>query len=194
MTYLYEALNTPARLYIKQCPHCGLKYFGKTAHENIKHYTGSGKRWLSHLKKHKVKPLHLWNSNWYHDTSITKFAVRFSKMNKIVESARWANYVEENGLDGGDTFSGKKHSKETRAKMSLKAKEDHLLNPRTHKEETKRKISKTQMGKKQPESQKRKVSAALTGLVRQEYTCPHCNKVGRGGNMMRYHFDNCKRK
>lgn len=25
-----------------------------------------------------------------------------------------------------------------------------------------------------------------------EYTCPHCNYTGRGGNMKRYHFDNCK--
>ena len=29
-TYLFESLKTPARLYIKQCPHCGLKYFGMT--------------------------------------------------------------------------------------------------------------------------------------------------------------------
>jgi hypothetical protein len=194
MTYLYEELKAPTRLYIKQCPHCGLKYFGKTVYENIEQYTGSGKRWLSHLKKHKVKPLHLWNSDWYYNTSIARFAIRFSKMNKIVENNQWANYVEEDGLDGGDTFSGKTHSEETRAKMSLKAKEDHLRNPRVHREETKRKISKTQIGKKQPESQKRKVSAALTGLVRPEYTCPHCNRVGRGGNMIRYHFDNCKRK
>jgi len=25
-------------------------------------------------------------------------------------------------------------------------------------------------------------------------TCPHCQKSGRGGNMKRYHFDNCKKK
>ncbi len=25
-----------------------------------------------------------------------------------------------------------------------------------------------------------------------ERTCPHCNKIGRGGNMKRYHFENCK--
>ncbi len=27
-----------------------------------------------------------------------------------------------------------------------------------------------------------------------ELTCPHCNKVGLGGAMKRYHFDNCKLK
>ena len=27
-----------------------------------------------------------------------------------------------------------------------------------------------------------------------ERTCPHCGKTGRGGNMKRYHFENCKPK
>ncbi len=27
-----------------------------------------------------------------------------------------------------------------------------------------------------------------------EVECPHCGLVGRGGNMTRHHFDNCKRK
>lgn len=25
-----------------------------------------------------------------------------------------------------------------------------------------------------------------------QYTCPHCDKIGKGPNMKRYHFDNCK--
>jgi hypothetical protein len=27
-----------------------------------------------------------------------------------------------------------------------------------------------------------------------EKSCPHCGTIGRGGNMLRYHFDNCKQK
>ena len=27
---------------------------------------------------------------------------------------------------------------------------------------------------------------------RKTRTCPHCGKTGRGGNMTRYHFDNCE--
>ena len=30
--------------------------------------------------------------------------------------------------------------------------------------------------------------------VYKKATCPHCNKEGAGGNMTRYHFDNCKLK
>lgn len=106
MNYLYESIQ-PTRLYIKQCPHCGLKYFGKTTLEDVKTYRGSGTKWNNHLDCHSVEPIHLWNSDWYHDTSISRFALRFSRMNSIVSSKQWANLKEENGLDGGwDHYNG----------------------------------------------------------------------------------------
>lgn len=107
MKYLYEALDKPARLYIKQCPHCGLKYFGKTVVENIEQYQGSGARWRRHLEKHRVEPVHLWNSDWYYDKSISRFALKFSRINQIVESTKWANLAEENGINGGNVLLSK---------------------------------------------------------------------------------------
>jgi SOS response regulatory protein OraA/RecX len=101
MKYLYKALPKPARLYIKQCPHCGLKYFGKSERENIHEYKGSGVRWSRHLAKHNVEPVHLWNSDWYYDTSISRFATKFSNINKVVERDQWANLAIENGFSGG---------------------------------------------------------------------------------------------
>lgn len=98
---IYERLNKPSRLYIKECPHCGLKYFGKSIVENIEEYTGSGIYWKSHLSKHKVKPTHLWHSDWYVDESIVRFATKFSYINNIVESKSWANLAIENGTAGG---------------------------------------------------------------------------------------------
>ena len=100
MDYLYESIQ-PTRLYIKQCPHCGLKYFGKTSLDNIEDYHGSGTKWINHLNHHGVEPVHLWNSDWYSNTSISRFALKFSRLNKIVSSKQWANLKEENGLDGG---------------------------------------------------------------------------------------------
>ena len=38
-----------------------------------------------------------------------------------------------------------------------------------------------------------RLSIACKG-VRAIVTCPHCKKQGGGGNMRRYHFDNCKAK
>lgn len=29
-------------------------------------------------------------------------------------------------------------------------------------------------------------------MNKKEYTCPHCQKIGKGPGMKRYHFDNCK--
>jgi hypothetical protein len=101
MTYLYKELLAPTRLYIKQCPHCGLKYFGKSKSKDIEKYSGSGTNWTKHLTEYNVMPTHLWNSDWYYDTSITRFALKFSRINKIVSSNKWANIIEENGLDGG---------------------------------------------------------------------------------------------
>lgn len=101
MNYLYEELLAPVRLYIKRCSHCDLKYFGKTNSKEIEKYPGSGLRWTRHLNKHNAVSLHLWNSDWYYDTSIRRFALKFSAINKIVESNLWANQIPENGLDGG---------------------------------------------------------------------------------------------
>ena len=111
MTYLYEGLVAPTRLYIKQCPHCGLKYFGKSVKSDIEQYEGSGKVWQRHLKKHNVKPNHLWHSDWYYDTSIIRFATKFSNVNRIVESTEWANLIPENGVAGGDTSKHIDYSK-----------------------------------------------------------------------------------
>ena len=36
--------------------------------------------------------------------------------------------------------------------------------------------------------------SANTGVKMKHKICPHCGKEGRGGNMTRYHFDNCKYK
>ena len=102
---IYTPLVRPTRLYIKQCPHCGLKYFGKSVREDIEKYNGSGVRWNNHLKKHNITPETLWISDWYYDTSITRFAIKFSNLNKIVESNEWANLIEENGINGGDMSS-----------------------------------------------------------------------------------------
>ena len=39
---------------------------------------------------------------------------------------------------------------------------------------------------------KQKMFDAAKGRIYKLVTCPHCGLVGKGGNMTRYHFDNCK--
>jgi hypothetical protein len=60
------------------------------------------------------------------------------------------------------------------------------------------KVSKTRLERglgREPksESHKAKISEALKGIPKPEYTCPHCGKTGKGAsNMQRWHFENCK--
>lgn len=103
-------------LYIKTHLKTGLKYFGKTTKKDPHKYKGSGKYWLSHLKKHgcfiKTKIV----AQFHDEVECKKFALNFSIKNNIVESKEWANLRMENGFDGapiGNTFS-----KETLKKMS----------------------------------------------------------------------------
>ena len=51
--------------------------------------------------------------------------------------------------------------------------------------------NKRRTGKKRPDH-----SAWMTGRTWTclERTCEHCGTTGRGGNMLRYHFENCKQK
>jgi Putative endonuclease segE, GIY-YIG domain/NUMOD3 motif len=105
------------------------------------------------------------------------------------------------------TFLGKTHTEETRTKISnsnkgkatgeknamfgipcyYKMSEEELAS-------WKENISKAGKGRKFSEEHKSKIGAAHKGKQKIESTCPHCNKTGRGGNMKRYHFDNCKLK
>lgn len=44
------------------------------------------------------------------------------------------------------------------------------------------------------EKTRQKLSDAAKSIKRPEITCPHCNKIGTGIGMYRWHFDNCKFK
>ena len=90
-------------LYVKQCSHCGLKYFGKTVKDYEK-YKGSGHHWLRHIKLHglnNVETVDVWTFEDQDDAS--KFALDFSNKNKIVESTEWANLIPEDGRDGNSS-------------------------------------------------------------------------------------------
>jgi len=61
-----------------------------------------------------------------------------------------------------------------------------------HSTQTKNKMSKSHKGKTHTDESKRKISKAKTGMRQKNITCPHCNKVGGIANMKRYHLNNCK--
>jgi hypothetical protein len=114
--------------------------------------------------------------------------------------------ILRNLTNGGEGASGYIKSEETKQKISesvsahmksdeTRRKISESLKGRKRTEETKQKISESLKGGKHSEETKRKIGEASRNIkkVYREFTCPHCNYTGRGGNMKRYHFDNCKR-
>jgi hypothetical protein len=92
---------------------------------------------------------------------------------------------------------GKVASEETRKKQS-ELKLGKKRKPFT--EQTRDKIRQAKLGSNNPsygktpsEETKEKLRRANQGK-KETFTCPHCSKVGSGGSMTRWHFDNCKSK
>ena len=92
---------------------------------------------------------------------------------------------------------GKIASEETRKKQS-ESKLGKKRKPFT--EQTRDKIRQAKLGSNNPsygktpsEETREKLRQANQGK-KETFTCPHCGKVGSGGSMARWHFDNCKSK
>lgn len=185
-------------LYVKKCNHCNLKYFGMTR-RNPFTYRGSGSYWLAHNKKHKtsIETLSVWGFD--NQEGCTDFALRFSYDNDIVESKDWANLVAEDGFNGGhhgavlgprpqevkDKISksntGKKHSEETKKRLSELAKNRIVSDEtrvklgtwkegrrsgrlgKTNSEESNKSRSEKLRGRKVSDEQKKAISEANSG-------------------------------
>jgi hypothetical protein len=172
----------PTYLYIKTHNVTGLKYFGKTTGDPYRYY-GSGRYWISHLKKHGYNVSTDVIGLFYNKEECVKKALEFSEKNKIVESKEWANLIVENGLDGG--FTGhrkyKPMSEETKRKMSIARKGRTPwnkglkgiahLNPGNRKptrKETKEKIRKARARQIFTQETREKMSKARKGKPRPE--------------------------
>ena len=79
--------------------------------------------------------------------------------------------------------TGKKHSEETKKKISISS-----INRSS--KEYRDNMSKSCIGKRYSEETKKKMSISRLNLPRVQ--CPHCTKTGLYSNMVRWHFNNCK--
>ena len=189
-------------LYIKQHAITGKLYFGKTTKTNIHSYLGSGKYWSRHISKHgKEHVITLWCQLYETPFDLVADALSISKSLDIINNKSWLNMKFEDGLDGGfrgektcHPFYGKKHSTETKLKISKSGKSARFgkINPfygKKHSTETKLKMSANNAGKNNPNYG----AKPFENIV--PIKCPHCEMASKNrGNMNRYHFDNCKFK
>jgi len=144
----------PTYLYIKQHSVTKLKYFGKTTKSDPVSYLGSGKHWVSHIKKHGVEHVvTLWHQLFTDEKELIDYASKFSQDNNIVSSSEWANLREENGLDGGGWPIGYKHKEESNEINRQKAIQRHKEGRYDYE-----KLRQSRIGFKQPQSQKDAVS------------------------------------
>jgi len=88
------------RLMIKTHTITGLKYLCVTTRENFHRYSGSGVEWKKHLIQHGRK----WTTELLFESNdieeFSKVCINRSIEYDIVNSARWANSIVENG--GGE--------------------------------------------------------------------------------------------
>ncbi len=88
-------------LYKKTHNITGLNYLGKTTQDPFK-YSGSGKYWRNHLKKHGNDITTVILKECQDPDELKTWGIYYSELWKVVESDEWANIKPENG-DGGDT-------------------------------------------------------------------------------------------
>ena len=108
----------PTYLYIKQHSVTGMLYLGITT-RNPETYKGSGIKWRSHIKKHgKQHVVNVWYCLYLSEADISEAALSLSSQYMVAESDDWANFIPENGINGGSINTGRVRSAEERLKQS----------------------------------------------------------------------------
>ena len=192
-------------LYVKTHNKTGLKYLGKTSKQDPHKYTGSGTRWLNHLRKHGYD----YNTEILLECQtieeIKHWGMYYSSLWNVVESSDWANLKPESG-DGGvitseiaikisNALKGHKRSDESVKKSAEgnknKIRSDSLKqnltekrlgnhNPfyvKNHSDETKLHWSKVRTGKT---------------YIQEKHVCEYCGIKTIKSNIVRWHGVKCK--
>lgn len=108
-------------LYIKKHNKTGLKYLGQTSSSDPYDYTGSGKRWISHLKKHGKDFSTEMLIETEDKTVIKENGIYYSELYNVVESEEWANLKIEEGDGGWSTWNKSPEAKSSREKGGKKS-------------------------------------------------------------------------
>jgi hypothetical protein len=192
----------PTWLMIKRHEITGLRYFCKTIRTDKDKYKGSGVRWTRHINKHGKE--HVINEliigPYTNKEEIRNLALYMSEELNVVNSSDWANLKPEDGVMGGATTNGRVWTDEEKEKARIaKSGENHPMFGKKQSRETAEKRNAKNRGQKRTKEQIENVKNGRKNskkekkkTVRLERLCPVCNFIGKGPNMARYHFNNCK--
>lgn len=197
-------LVTKAFLYITTNLVNGKKYIGQTTSTRPS-YLGSGRIIMDAIKKYgriNFVRENVFEGEW---EAVDLLEALYIEKFDAVYSSNYYNLKE-----GG--HHGKHNNPETSKLMSekatgrkateqaKKARSDRMKGSGNHffeKKHTTESINKVKAARATQiitAKSNEKRSTTLSGLIRPTYVCPYCSKVGRGGTMKRYHFENCKEK
>lgn len=121
--------------------------------------------------------------------------LRFTSIGKVTRKGRSNSPRHRRAIS--ESLKGRTKSLEHRQNLSkskLGSKGTAGFKGRTHTEESKQKISESSKLLVRTEEHKRRIGDAHRGKPKPTVECPHCGKIGAKGNMLRYHFENCKLK
>ena len=204
-------------LYLKIHNETGLKYLGYTTKKDAHKYKGSGYYWKRHILKHGYDVTTEILGQYETQSELEQWGLYYTEAFNIVDSEYFANLKEEAGAGGKYSIQSRKKMSDSALnrvkiygapRMAWTSEQISESNKLTWQDPEIRKkriegIRKSLSGVKRPPRSnefKAHMSNILTGRsygknikhVLLEKTCPHCNKIGSGPNMTRYHFDNCK--
>lgn len=202
----------PTYLMIKRHRVTGLMYFCKTSTRDPLKYHGSGNYWKKHLKAHGRLVDTIWYQQFDSKEDLVEFALFFSEFHDVVAATKngkkiWANEVPEDGLQGGQNRgmpSSQKGIKQPNVTVALKGKKrpehSELMKGIPKSDEHRNNISKALKNHTRTKEHGENISKAkrekklTTKRVYQLIVCEYCGTAGKGPNMTRYHFENCKNK
>ncbi len=115
--------------------------------------------------------------------------ITYKESQRMVNSINHCSNSQETRDKISDTLIGKELSEEHLQKMRDnqpdRSGENNPFYGVAHSDETRHKMSQSKMGKTGE-------ACPNYGRVHKKKVCPHCGLCGGGGNMKRFHFDNCK--
>lgn len=202
-------------LYKKTHNETGLQYLGKTKQSDPHTYQGSGTYWKNHIKAHGYNVTTEILRECQTNEEVKEWGSYYSELWDVVNDVAWANLKPESGNGGtlsqdtrlkiGNTLRGRRQPQEQIEKGRLANRKPRpSMQGRKWSDEHCAAISLANTGRKKsttdnmkgPKSKahRKNISLGKKGKKLAVATCPHCNKTGGRGNMMRYHFDFCKSK
>ncbi len=196
--YTYRITNIKEKKYYYGVHSCnclpkediGIKYFSSS---NNREFKLDQKQNPSDYKYKVIKIFFTRGEAEEHEKNLHKiFNVRYHKS----FYNRWNANEKFNSIGIPAWCKGLKLSEEHKAKISIGSSgSNNGMYGKKHSEETKLIFSQTHKGK-EPWNKGLKMPEDFPGNIRvlKEVICPYCSLIGKGGNMTRYHFDNCKQK